>query len=86
MVFVVTSKKIDSYGKGNCLSKDRFEIESGLKVFYYDSDSIEKEFSSFGLIGFKEIDKPIKFMKDLEPLKLNFVFCKKQLIQTQTIK
>lgn len=77
MIFTVTSKMIESYGKGRYLSKDRFEIEDGLKVFYYDPESIRKEFSQSGLIHFKEIEEPIRFAKGLEPLKLYFVLCKK---------
>jgi SAM-dependent methyltransferase len=77
MIFVVTSKKTDSYGKGRCLSKDRYETESGLKIFFYDPDSIVKEFAPFGLIDFKEIDEPVKFMKEHDPLTLYFVLCKK---------
>jgi len=77
MIFVVSSKKMDLYGKGKYLSKDRFEIESGLKVFFYDQDSIIKEFSPFGPVDFKEIDEPVKFMKEVDPLKLYYVVCKK---------
>jgi SAM-dependent methyltransferase len=77
MIFTVTSKMIDSYGKGRYLSKDRFEVEEGLKVFYYDPETIRKEFSQFGLIHFKEIEEPIRFAKEFDPLKLYFILCKK---------
>ena len=77
MIFSVTSKKTESFGKGKYLSKDRFEIEPGLKVFFYDPESIVREFSPFGLVEFNEIDEPIKYMKGFDPVKLNFVLCKK---------
>jgi SAM-dependent methyltransferase len=77
MIFTVTSKMIGTYGKGRYLSKDRFEIEPGLKVFYYDQESIRNEFSEFGLIQFKEIVEPVKFMKGVDPLLLYFILCKK---------
>lgn len=77
MIFVVTSKKADLYGKGKYLSRDRFEIEPGLKVFFYDPDSIEREFSLFGLVEYKEIEEPVKFMKGVDPLKLYYVVCGK---------
>jgi SAM-dependent methyltransferase len=77
MIFVVTSKKTDLFGKGKYLSKDRFEIEPGLKVFFYDDDSITREFSPFGLAEYKEIDEPVKFMRGVDPMKLYFVVCKK---------
>jgi len=77
LIFVVTSKKMDLYGKGKYLSRDRFEIEPGLKVFFYDPDSIVREFSTFGLAEYKEIDEPVKFMEGVDPLKLYYVVCKK---------
>lgn len=78
MIFAITSKKMDLYGKGRYLSRDRFEIEPGLKAFFYDSASIEREFSQFGLVECREIDEPVKFMEKADPLKLYFVICRKQ--------
>lgn len=77
MIFIVTSKKTELFGKGRYLSKDRFEIEPGLKVFFYDSDSIVREFSPFGLVEFREIEEPVKFMEGVDPLRLYFVVCQK---------
>lgn len=77
MIFVVTSKQTDMFEKGNYLSKDRFEIEPGLKVFFYDSESIEREFSPYGLLEYRMIDEPVIFIKGVEPLKLYFVVCRK---------
>ena len=50
MIFIVTSKKTDLFGKGRYLSKDRYEIVPGLKVFFYDSDSIVGNFPLLGLL------------------------------------
>jgi SAM-dependent methyltransferase len=77
MIFVVTSKQMEMYGLGKYLSKDRFEITKGLKVFFYDSESILKEFSNLGLTDCYDIEEPIKFMKGENPLKLKLVICKK---------
>ena len=77
MIFIVTSKHSSMFGLGKFLSKDRFEVSKGLKVFFYDSESITKEFSKFGLTDYKEIEEPIKFMEGQDPIKLNFVICKK---------
>ncbi len=79
MVFVVSSKLLDTYGRGKSLSKDRFEIETGLKVFYYDSDSVVSEYAPFGLVEFKEIEEPVKFMESPDSLKLFFVVCEKSM-------
>jgi SAM-dependent methyltransferase len=77
MIFVVTSKQMTMYGSGRFLSKDRFEISQGLKVFFYDDESISSEFSEFGLIRCSDIEEPIKFMDGQEPLKLKLIVCKK---------
>jgi len=77
MVFTVVSKKSMMYGRGKYLSKDRFEILKGLRVFYYDFESVKKEFAHFGLIEAVEIDEPIKHMKNEPPLKCILVKCKK---------
>jgi SAM-dependent methyltransferase len=78
LIFAITSKRMDLYGKGKYLSRDRFEIEPGLKAFFYDSDSIEREFSQFGLVEHREIEEPVKFMKGADPVKLYLVVCRKE--------
>jgi SAM-dependent methyltransferase len=78
MIFVIACKKTSLYGKGRYLSKDRFEISKGLKVFFYDSESIESEFKDFGLVEFKDIEEPVKFMEGEDPVKMMFLICKKQ--------
>jgi hypothetical protein len=67
------------YGNGKQLSKDRFEVLKGQGVFFYDSDSIMKEFKEYGLIEFFEIDEPIKHMNNEPPLKCIIVKCKKSI-------
>jgi len=77
MFFSVVSKNNAMSGKGKILSKDRYEVMDGLKVFFYDSISVEKEFGEFGLIEFAEMEEPIKHMKDEPPLRLFLVKCRK---------
>ena len=79
MVFVVVSKNYEKlYGKGKLVSADRFWIESGLTVFFYDTESIEKEFSQFGLVEYCEIDEPVKHHENEEPMKFWRVVCRKK--------
>ncbi|HDR8083896.1 TPA: class I SAM-dependent methyltransferase, partial [Bacillus cereus] len=40
MVFTTVSKKAPMYGKGKQLDKDYYEIMEGVKMFFYDSESI----------------------------------------------
>jgi len=46
-------------------------------VFFYDSESVSREFSPFGLIDYQMIEEPVKFMKGQDPMKMLFVRCKK---------
>jgi len=78
MVFTVATTQMSMYGSGKKLSKNRFEIMKGLNVYFYDRKAIEKEFSPFGLIEYREIDEPIKHLEGYAPLKLEYVICKKQ--------
>lgn len=78
MIFIVASKKTGLYGQGTLLSKDRYEISKGLKAFYYDSASVQEEFSDFGMVESRDIEEPVKFMEGEEPVKLILVICMKK--------
>lgn len=78
MIFVVASAKMSMYGRGRYISKSRFEIPDGLKVFFYDQISVLKEFSPYGIAEITEIEEPVKFMPDQDPIKMIFIACKKE--------
>lgn len=78
MVFAVVSKDYKLYGNGKLVSQDRFRIDKGLTVFFYDSISIEKEFGKFGLMEYLEIDEPVKHLENEEPMKFFQVVCQKR--------
>ena len=77
MVFTVVSKKSQMYGNGKLLSKNRFGLMPGLKVFFYNHDSVMNEFKLFGLREYREFEEPVKHMEGEEPLKVFLVMCKK---------
>ncbi|MBU2553237.1 MAG: class I SAM-dependent methyltransferase [Bacteroidetes bacterium] len=77
MIFSVASKKASMFGNGRFLSKDRYEMQKGLNVFFYDSESVKDEFKDYGLVEFNEIDEPIKHLENEPPLKLIYVKCRK---------
>jgi len=77
MVFVTVSKNYKMFGQGKLISKDRFRIQNGLDVFFYDPESIELEFGKFGLIEYREIEEPVKHMPNEEPMKFWMVVCRK---------
>lgn len=61
MVFTAISKKAHTYGKGKWISKDRYEIFEGVKMFFYDEESIGEEFEAFGLFEVTEIEESFPF-------------------------
>lgn len=77
MVFAMVSRNYKLYGNGKTISKDRFKIDNGLTVFFYDSATIEKEFGQFDLTEYFELDEPVKHMNNEEPMKFFQVVCRK---------
>jgi SAM-dependent methyltransferase len=77
MVFVVASIQLNLYGTGTYISKDRYNVSKGLKVYFYDDESVANEFAGFGLQKYTDIAEPIKFMEGQEPMNLKMVLCKK---------
>ncbi len=61
MVFTVISKESATYGKGNFVSKDRYEIFDGVKMYFYDRESIHSEFGSAGLFEITEVVENFPF-------------------------
>lgn len=61
MIFVVVSKKSINYGTGNFVSEDRYEVHKGLNLYFYDEESIKREFGDFGLVEISEIEEDLSF-------------------------
>jgi len=81
MVFAMVSKAYKLYGNGKMISKNRFKVDQGLNVFFYDSTSIEKEFGRFGLTEYYEMDEPVKHLENEEPMKFFCVVCRKKCLK-----
>jgi 2-polyprenyl-3-methyl-5-hydroxy-6-metoxy-1,4-benzoquinol methylase len=77
MFFSTIAKKDSLYAKGKPVSKDRFEVMKGAKLFFYDAESINKEFEKYGLVDFSEIDEIIKFADNIPPMRFTLIKCKK---------
>lgn len=58
MIFTVISKRAPMYGRGTKLGDDRYEILPGVEMYFYDADSVAREFGPHGLIEQSEIDEP----------------------------
>ncbi|MBD1384790.1 hypothetical protein IDJ75_05835 [Mucilaginibacter rigui] len=61
MVFTAISKKAETYGNGKFISKDRYEVFAGVKMFFYDRQSIIEEFKKVGLFEVTEIKETYPF-------------------------
>ncbi|CAM4220455.1 bifunctional 2-polyprenyl-6-hydroxyphenol methylase/3-demethylubiquinol 3-O-methyltransferase UbiG [Zobellia roscoffensis] len=57
MVFTAITKGAPNFGKGKRIEKDRYEFHKGVKIFYYDKESIASEFGDYGLYEIVEVDE-----------------------------
>ncbi len=49
MIFTTITKEAQTYGQGAYISKDRFKMFGGAKMFFYEKATIAKEFGNAGL-------------------------------------
>lgn len=61
MIFTAITKDAQTYGQGTLISKDRFEMFGGVKIFFYDKETIEEEFGNAGLFEVTEITENYPF-------------------------
>lgn len=61
MVFTAITKDAQTYGKGVYIGKDRFEMFGGVKMFFYDRETIEEEFGQAGLLEVTEVTENYPF-------------------------
>jgi len=61
MVFTAITKEAQTYGQGKHISKDRFEIFSGVKIFFYDRVTIQEDFGKAGLFEIIEVSENFPF-------------------------
>lgn len=55
MVFTTITKEAQTYGQGVHIEKDRFEMFGGVKMFFYDRETIQEEFGQAGLVEVTEV-------------------------------
>ncbi|MBS5932813.1 MAG: class I SAM-dependent methyltransferase [Clostridiales bacterium] len=78
MIFTTVSKKAPMFGKGKKLDENYYETIAGVKIFFYDTESIKKDFQKYGLVEFSEIDEIDSDNKDKPPMKFLMIKCIKQ--------
>lgn len=79
MVFTTVSKKAPMYGKGTLLDKDYFESKEGVRLFFYDLESIKLDFAAYGLVEVTEIDEPNKHMNNKATINFLTIKCQKKM-------
>ena len=55
MVFTAITKEAKTYRQGTYISKDRYEMFGGVRIFFYDRKSIKEEFAKAGLFEITEV-------------------------------
>ena len=61
MIFTAVTKEARTYRQGKKIGKDRFEMFGGVKMFFYDLETIKEEFGKFGLFDITEVDENYPF-------------------------
>lgn len=61
MIFTTITKQAQTYGQGVQIDKDRFEMFGGVKIFFYDKETIEEEFGDAGLFEVTEVAENYPF-------------------------
>ena len=61
MAFTAISKEAHTFGQGKFISKDRYEIFDGVKMFFYDHESVQEEFGQAGLFEIAEVEENYPF-------------------------
>lgn len=61
MVFTAITKQAQTYGQGILISKDRFEMFGGVKIFFYDTETLQEEFGKTGLFEITEVTENYPF-------------------------
>jgi len=61
MVFAAISKEAHTYGQGRFISEDYYEVFEGIKMFFYDDESIREEFGEVGLFETTRIEEQYPF-------------------------
>jgi SAM-dependent methyltransferase len=79
MIFTAVSEKAPMYGNGTKLAENYYETTYGVKLFFYDSKSIEKEFGNYGLVDFVDIDEIYKENPNKPPVNFLMIKCRKEM-------
>lgn len=77
MVFVSIAPTDFRYGQGREVDKNTFEMPYGVTLFFYDSDSIARDFCKYGLIESTIISEPIQDTNEIPKQRFWYIVCRK---------
>lgn len=77
MIFIALSTEDARFGKGEKISRNTYLTKHGIELFFYDSDTLEKEFGAYGLIRTEEISEPLISTGKKPSEKFWKIICKK---------
>lgn len=78
MVFVSIAKEDFRYRQGKEISCDTFEMPYGVTLFFYDADSIKRDFGKYGLIESTIISEPAQDKNDVPKQRFWYIVCRKK--------
>lgn len=55
MAFTAITKETQTYSQGRYIGNDRFELFGGVKMFFYDRQTIEEGFGNTGVFEITEV-------------------------------
>lgn len=58
MIFTLIAKDAPMYGRGERLGEDWYEVLPGVQMYFYDADSLQREFGSYGELEITRIEEP----------------------------
>jgi SAM-dependent methyltransferase len=73
VIFTVVSKKAPMFGRGTKLGEDWYETHPGVKMFFYDENSLKAELGRWGRVDIVEIDEPMHDGSSLPFLQATFL-------------
>ncbi len=77
MVFTTVSKNSPMYINGKKIDENNVENGAGVKLFFFDEESIEKVFGNFGLLEFEEIKEAHDSSPNAPSISFWVIKCKK---------
>ena len=81
MIFVTLSTGDAAYGRGDRLGEHYFESPHGVRLYFYDEETIVNDFLDYGLIEADEVDDPKESQDGRPSRRFWWVVCQKEEVE-----